>query len=204
MLPGTYTVSLARRVDGVTTAVGQPQRIEVYMLDGDTPPRLKLDLGPQGALVAIDVQSRDIVALVGSYEGVPGNLDRARQARRQPGSSFKPILYAYALRAREVTPASVLDLKEKGHGVEDEPPYRMSVRRALAVSNNEAAEQLLLIDGPENVVAQAGTVFHLSLETIRRCITDAGYIPRQRNVFYEYLDSASGGRQSPDAPDNRV
>jgi penicillin-binding protein 1A len=124
--------------------------------DGDTPPRLNLDLGPQGALVAIDVQSRDVVALVGSYEGVPGNLDRARQARRQPGSSFKPILYAYALRAREVTPASVLDLKEKGHGTEDEPPpYRMSVRRALAVSNNEAAEQLLLIDGPENVVAQA-------------------------------------------------
>ena len=40
----------------------------------------------------------------------------------------------------------------------------------------------------ENVVAQAGTVFHLSLETIRRCISDAGYIPRQRNVFYEYID----------------
>ncbi|MCA9053762.1 MAG: dehypoxanthine futalosine cyclase [Planctomycetaceae bacterium] len=42
----------------------------------------------------------------------------------------------------------------------------------------------------ENVVAQAGTVFHLTLETIRRCIADAGYIPRQRNVFYEYLDKA--------------
>jgi cyclic dehypoxanthinyl futalosine synthase len=40
----------------------------------------------------------------------------------------------------------------------------------------------------ENVVAQAGTVFHLSLETIRRCISDAGYIPRQRNVYYEYID----------------
>lgn len=40
----------------------------------------------------------------------------------------------------------------------------------------------------ENVVAQAGTVHHLTLQTIRRLITDAGYIPRQRNVFYEYLD----------------
>ncbi|HUQ72192.1 MAG TPA: cyclic dehypoxanthinyl futalosine synthase [Planctomycetaceae bacterium] len=40
----------------------------------------------------------------------------------------------------------------------------------------------------ENVVAQAGTVHHLTLETIRRLIRDAGYIPRQRNVFYEYLD----------------
>ncbi len=40
----------------------------------------------------------------------------------------------------------------------------------------------------ENVVAQAGTVHHLSLETIKRCITDSGYIPRQRNVYYEYID----------------
>lgn len=40
----------------------------------------------------------------------------------------------------------------------------------------------------ENVVAQAGTVFHLSLDTIRRCISDAGYTPRQRNVYYEYID----------------
>jgi cyclic dehypoxanthinyl futalosine synthase len=39
----------------------------------------------------------------------------------------------------------------------------------------------------ENVVSQAGTVFHLSLETIRRCISDAGYTPRQRNVYYELL-----------------
>lgn len=41
----------------------------------------------------------------------------------------------------------------------------------------------------ENVVAQAGTVHHLTLKTIRRLIRDAGYLPRQRNVFYEYIDS---------------
>jgi penicillin-binding protein 1A len=136
--------------------VGAVLRVRIAeAADADTPARLKLELGPQGALVAIDVQSRDIVALVGSYEAVPGNLDRARQARRQPGSSFKPIVYSYALRAREVTAASVLDLQHKGPGVGEEPPFRISVRRALAVSNNEAAEQLLTIDGPENVVAHA-------------------------------------------------
>lgn len=41
----------------------------------------------------------------------------------------------------------------------------------------------------ENVVAEAGTVHHLTLETIKRLIRDAGYIPRQRNVYYEYIDS---------------
>jgi len=40
----------------------------------------------------------------------------------------------------------------------------------------------------ENVVAEAGTVHYLSLETIRRVIEECGYIPRQRNVFYEYID----------------
>ena len=42
----------------------------------------------------------------------------------------------------------------------------------------------------ENVVAEAGTVHFLSLETIRRCIRETGYIPRQRNVFYEFIDEA--------------
>ena len=40
----------------------------------------------------------------------------------------------------------------------------------------------------ENVVAEAGTVHHLTLETIKRLIREAGYVPRQRNVFYEYID----------------
>ena len=40
----------------------------------------------------------------------------------------------------------------------------------------------------ENVVSKAGTVHHLTLDSIRRCIREAGYIPRQRNVFYEYID----------------
>jgi cyclic dehypoxanthinyl futalosine synthase len=40
----------------------------------------------------------------------------------------------------------------------------------------------------ENVVAQAGTVYYLTLEQIKNAIREAGYIPRQRNVYYEYLD----------------
>jgi cyclic dehypoxanthinyl futalosine synthase len=39
----------------------------------------------------------------------------------------------------------------------------------------------------ENVVAEAGTVHHLSLEEIRSAISELGFVPRQRNVFYELL-----------------
>jgi cyclic dehypoxanthinyl futalosine synthase len=42
----------------------------------------------------------------------------------------------------------------------------------------------------ENVVSSAGTVYHLSLDEIRRAIQEAGFVPRQRNVFYEYIDCA--------------
>ena len=40
----------------------------------------------------------------------------------------------------------------------------------------------------ENVVAEAGTVHYLTLDEIRGAIAELGYIPRQRNVFYELLD----------------
>ncbi|MGQ0635526.1 MAG: cyclic dehypoxanthinyl futalosine synthase [Planctomycetaceae bacterium] len=52
----------------------------------------------------------------------------------------------------------------------------------------------------ENVVSSAGTVHHLSLGSIRRCIEEAGYIPRQRNVFYEYIDT-DGGTETDDRHD---
>ena len=70
------------------------------------------------------------------------------------------------------------------------------------VTQGEKIGQLALLFGAndmgslmieENVVAEAGTVHYLSLETIRRSIEELGYIPRQRNVFYEYVDD---GRES--------
>ncbi len=41
----------------------------------------------------------------------------------------------------------------------------------------------------ENVVSSAGTVHHLTIKQIRDAIRESGYIPRQRNVFYEYIDA---------------
>ena len=52
----------------------------------------------------------------------------------------------------------------------------------------------------ENVVAEAGTVHHLTLDTIKRLIREAGYIPRQRNVFYDYIDSVEPADERSPAP----
>jgi cyclic dehypoxanthinyl futalosine synthase len=40
----------------------------------------------------------------------------------------------------------------------------------------------------ENVVSAAGTVHHLTLEQIRSAISELGWIPRRRNVFYDIFD----------------
>jgi penicillin-binding protein 1A len=61
----------------------------------------------QGALVAIDPRDGAVRALVGGYDFFEGKFNRVLQARRQPGSGFKPFLYSAAL-AYGFTPASVI------------------------------------------------------------------------------------------------
>jgi cyclic dehypoxanthinyl futalosine synthase len=52
----------------------------------------------------------------------------------------------------------------------------------------------------ENVVASAGTVHYLTLEQIKNAIREAGYVPRQRNVFYRYIDEVPDARDAPAVP----
>lgn len=61
----------------------------------------------EGALVAMEPASGFVRALVGGYDFDRSHFNRAIQARRQPGSSFKPLVYAAAL-DRNFTPASVI------------------------------------------------------------------------------------------------
>jgi penicillin-binding protein 1A len=66
----------------------------------ETPIELCLEQMPaiDGALVSEETENGDIVALVGGYTPPPGNFfNRATRARRQPGSSFKPVVYSTAL-----------------------------------------------------------------------------------------------------------
>ena len=60
-----------------------------------------------GALVAVEPHSGRVLALVGGYSFSLSNYNRATQAKRQPGSSFKPFVYAAALE-NGFTPASIV------------------------------------------------------------------------------------------------
>lgn len=68
-----------------------------------TPPQI------QGALIAMDVHTGAIRAMVGGRDFGKSQFNRATQAKRQPGSSFKPFVYATALDQGNFTAATVLD-----------------------------------------------------------------------------------------------
>jgi penicillin-binding protein 1A len=76
--------------------------------EGDLP-RASLYQEPlvEGALLSIDIDTQEVMALVGGYDFARSQFDRVTQARRQPGSAFKPFIYGAAL-ARGYTPASIV------------------------------------------------------------------------------------------------
>jgi penicillin-binding protein 1A len=61
----------------------------------------------QGALVSLEVQTGYVLAMEGGYDFETSEFNRATQAMRQPGSSFKPIIYACALE-KGYTPVSII------------------------------------------------------------------------------------------------
>jgi len=105
----------------------------------------------QAALVAIDPATGDILALVGGRDFNAAPFNRAVRSRRQPGSAFKPFVYAAALE-RGLSPVSVLsDLSTISAGAyqewaprnaEGNAPDSQTLREALLESNNQAAVAL--------------------------------------------------------------
>ncbi|OGR35737.1 MAG: penicillin-binding protein [Desulfovibrionales bacterium GWA2_65_9] len=68
---------------------------------------LEREPGPEGALVSMMPATGEVVALSGGFSFEKSQFNRATQAKRQPGSSFKPIVYSAAL-DHGFTPASVI------------------------------------------------------------------------------------------------
>jgi penicillin-binding protein 1A len=61
----------------------------------------------EGALLSLDVEKQEVLSLVGGYDFGRSQFNRVTQARRQPGSAFKPIIYAAAL-SKDYTSASII------------------------------------------------------------------------------------------------
>ena len=116
----------------------------------------------QGSLVAMDPMTGDVLALVGGRSFEESSYNRATQARRQAGSAFKPIVYAAALE-RGYTPGTILrdlDAPITSYGpawlpAGDHENSQYTLRRALKVSSNRAAAQLMQQVGTSTTVYYA-------------------------------------------------
>ena len=120
---------------------------------------------PEGALVALDARSGEIKAMVGGSDYSRSQFNRVVQARRQPGSAFKPFVYAAAFE-RGFTPATVIDDApisfEIGNGgrretwapenVDHKHRGSVTLRRALEESINVPTVRLIAAIGVDPVI----------------------------------------------------
>ena len=120
--------------------------------------------GPTAALVAIDPRNGAVRALVGGANFRKSQFNLATQAERQPGSSFKPIVLATALR-QGISPATTFESKPveidadgrlwKVTNYEGSYLGRADLARAMVASDNAVYAQLTQLVGPRKIVETA-------------------------------------------------
>ncbi len=139
--------------------------VQIESLDkSGNPEKIYIPSGANGGLVAIEPQSHDVLALVGGYDYAESVFNRATQAVRQTGSSFKTFVYGAALEAHVITPTTIIDDAPKVfHIPGQKQPWSaknsdnkfkgpMTVRTALAQSRNTVAVDVLERTGIDKTI----------------------------------------------------
>ncbi len=145
--------------------VGDLVNVHINSISGDVAD-VQLEQIPQAqaSLIAIDNATGEIKAMVGGYSFAISKFNRATQAMRQTGSSFKVYVYSEALLQGanpfdtildEPVTYEVGDVQYSPHNYDDKFEGRITLRRALADSRNVPAVKLLDHVGIENVIELA-------------------------------------------------
>ena len=115
--------------------------------DGAGRATLEQDSGAQGALMAMDNTTGDVLAMVGGRDYALSQFNRATQAERQVGSSFKPYVYATALEEGAKPSDIIVDAPVSfgsytPHNYENNFKGAMTLVNAFAESRNVPAVKL--------------------------------------------------------------
>lgn len=157
-----------------------------------------------GALVAVEPQSGRVLAMVGGYSYALSSFNRATQARRQPGSAFKPFVYATALEG-DFTPASiVLDAPISFAGGANGQRWTpenysrqyygpQTLRRGLELSRNVMTVRLASTVGMNKIVAQSEKMGIPGLSPNLSVSLGAGEVT-PLEITTAYAAFANGGR----------
>ncbi|GAC1436126.1 MAG: PBP1A family penicillin-binding protein [Terriglobales bacterium] len=140
--------------------------VKVLALDGNGKARVSLekDSGVQGALVAIENVTGEIKAMVGGRDFDQSKFNRATQALRQVGSSFKPYVYTAAIDQGAKPDDTILDVPVSfptasgpyaPHNYDEKFEGTITLRRALAQSRNIPALKLADHMGIKTVIDYA-------------------------------------------------
>lgn len=139
----------------------------VFVAPNEEGPGFRLKQVPivNGALVAMEPYSGRVAAMVGGYSFSLSSFNRATQALRQPGSAFKPIVYAAALEGGYTPASTVLDapITLRGAGGQDWTPENynreyygaLTLRKGLELSRNTMTVRLAQGTGMPRVSALA-------------------------------------------------
>ena len=117
---------------------------------------------PECALVSLDVQSGGILTMIGGKNFYQTPFNRATSAKRQPGSAFKPIVYAYAIEHNIPQNKIILDAPVafkianrknlwRPENFSGDYKGEMTLRMALVLSENIPAIRLIEMLGPSSV-----------------------------------------------------
>jgi penicillin-binding protein 1A len=121
---------------------------------------LEQDSGAQGSLMAIDNTSGDVLAMVGGRDFALSEFNRATQAERQTGSSFKPYVYTTAIEDGVKPDDTIVDGPVSfgsyvPHNYENDYKGRMTIANAFAESRNIPAIKLAARVGIHKVIDMA-------------------------------------------------
>ncbi len=127
---------------------------------GDMAGTLEQDSGTQGSLLAMDNSTGDVLALVGGRDFNLSQFDRATQAERQTGSSFKPYVYTAAVEEGATPAEMILDAPTSfgtytPHNYEGNFLGEITLEKAFADSRNIPALKLAQRVGMGKVIETA-------------------------------------------------